>query len=273
MIDVDYNTAYHVSTQQTPAELPTGQTRVDAYIRHFQEDCWGLPKQVRYVVTDAYYTKAVITEAILEQGYHQIGKLRQDANLRYLYQGQQKAKGRRKRYDGKVDVHTDLSRLIFVANQEGVAVYTAIVNCVNLERDIRLVYLVKQTAQGQQGVLLFSTDITLDALTLYRYYQARFQIEFLFRDAKQFTGLCDCQARSEKALHHHFNASFSVLNLLKWQNRQYAPQRTPISIASWKRRCFNVLFMERIFSNSAFDLTFIKSSTEYQKLCNFGVII
>ena len=103
--------------------------------------------------------------------------------------------------------------------------------------------------------------------------QARFQIEFLFRDAKQFTGLCDCQARSEKALHHHFNASFSALNLLKWQDRQYAPQRTPISIASWKRRCFNVLFMERIFSNSAFDLTSIKSSTEYQKLCNFGVIL
>jgi IS4 transposase len=49
--------------------------------------------------------------------------------------------------------------------------------------------------------VLFSTDTELDALTLYRYYKARFQIEFLFRDAKQFTGLNDCQARSEPALH------------------------------------------------------------------------
>ena len=29
------------------------------------------------------------------------------------------------------------------------------------------------------------------------FYQLRFQIEFLFRDAKQFTGLTHCQARDE----------------------------------------------------------------------------
>jgi hypothetical protein len=44
-----------------------------------------------------------------------------------------------------------------------------------------------------------------------RYYQARFQIEFLFRDAKQFTGLMACQARSEEALLKSFNASFAAL--------------------------------------------------------------
>lgn len=46
-------------------------------------------------MTDAYYTKTLITEAILEQGLHQIGKLRHDANLRYLYQGPQKPKADR----------------------------------------------------------------------------------------------------------------------------------------------------------------------------------
>ena len=133
-------------------------------------------------------------------------------------------------------------------------------------------YVEKKLAQGTKRALLFSTDTSLDALSLYRYYQARFQIEFLFRDAKQFTGLGDCQARSEQALYNHFNASFTALNLLKWQDRQMSPQRTPISIASWKRRCFNVLFMERIFSNSAFDLSFIKSTPAYHDLCNFGEI-
>jgi hypothetical protein len=43
---------------------------------------------------------------------------------------------------------------------------------------------------------LFSTAVALSAQPIYRYDQARFQIEFLFRDAKQFTGLSDCQARS-----------------------------------------------------------------------------
>jgi len=44
--------------------------------------------------------------------------------------------------------------------------------------------------------LLFCTDIDCAALDILRYYKARFQIEFVFRDAKQYTGLCDCQATS-----------------------------------------------------------------------------
>ena len=36
-------------------------------------------------------------------------------------------------------------------------------------------------------------DKNLDAKTIVTYYKARFQIEFIFRDAKQFTGLSDAQ--------------------------------------------------------------------------------
>jgi hypothetical protein len=120
--------------------------------------------------------------------------------------------------------------------------------------------------------LLFSTDTALDALSIVRYYQARFQIEFLFRDAKQFTGLMDCQARSEKALHSHFNASFAALNLIKWHDRELSPNRKPISIGSWKTRFFNALLIERIFCNFGFDLSLIKSSSTYEELCNFGAV-
>jgi len=103
---------------------------------------------------------------------------------------------------------------------------------VNLKRDIRIAYLVKNAASGSRFALLFSTDTTLNALLIYKYYKARFQIEFLFRDAKQFTGLMDCQARSEKALRCHFNASFAALNLIKWHDRELSPNRKPISIGS-----------------------------------------
>jgi transposase len=43
-----------------------------------------------------------------------------------------------------------------------------------------------------KNALLFSTDIHLLPEQIVEYYQARFQIEFIFRDAKQFTGLSDC---------------------------------------------------------------------------------
>jgi hypothetical protein len=271
VVDVDYNTAYHVSTCQTPPESKEGETRVNDYVRHFKEDCHALPKNVRYIVTDAYYTKLLITNAIIEKNYDQIGKMRCDANLRYLYTGEQKPKGRPREYDGKM-VIGEISRLDFVAEQDGIKIYTAVVNCVNLKRDVRIAYLVKNTQRGLSFALLFSTDTELDALLIYRYYKARFQIEFLFRDAKQFTGLMDCQGRSGAALHSHFNASFTALNLIKWHDRELSPERKRISIASWKTIFFNTLLIERISCNFELDLSLIKSSTRYEELCNFGAI-
>jgi len=48
-----------------------------------------------------------------------------------------------------------------------------------------------------------------------KYYQLRFQIEFLFRDAKQFAGLNHCQARNQHKLDFHFNMSLAAVNLAK----------------------------------------------------------
>jgi IS4 transposase len=209
----------------------------------------------------------LFSNGILATGYHQIGKLRFDANLRYLYTGEQKPKGRPKLYGDKI-VIGDVEKLEFVEKNEiGIEIYTAIVNCVSLKRNIRLVLLKFKT----RFAILFSTDTELDAKTVFRYYKARFQIEFLFRDAKQFTELTHCQARSKTALDNHFNASFSALNLIKWHDRQQSQKRKPISISYWKRIFFNTLFLERISCNSAFDLNSIKSTPAYSELCHFGI--
>ena len=94
-------------------------------------------------------------------------------------------------------MHPDLVRFEAVGPIDGTQIYTTIVNSVAFKRDLRIVYLIKTAGNTWQTALLFSIDTELLALELYQYYQARFQIEFLFRDAKQFTGLCDSQARSE----------------------------------------------------------------------------
>lgn len=85
---------------------------------------------------------------------------------------------------------------------------------------------------------MYSTDILLDAMTLIKYYKSLFQIEFLFRDAKQYIGLTHCQSRRKEAIHMQVNASLTALNLLKMENRKEKLSSEPavISIASWKRR-------------------------------------
>jgi hypothetical protein len=213
VVDVEYNTAYNLSTRQTPKLDPPDETRADWSLSPLEQDRHALPETVSYLVTEGDYSKKKFTEGVVALGLHPIGKLRHDANLRYLYQGAQKRRGRPKPYDGKVKFHQ--SRLEFVQETDGFQVYTAMVNSVRLKRTIRIAYLVKKAGDKLQTALLFSPDTALSAWQIYQYYKARFQIEFLFRDAKPLTGLSDCQARGKEALHFHFNAAMTALNLLK----------------------------------------------------------
>ena len=170
----------------------------------------------------------------------------------------------------------DTSRLEYVAQVEpGLHLYTAIVNNVQLKCNIRLVYVQNLRNRQKPGyALLFSTDINQDAITIYRYYKARFQIEFLFRDAKQFTGLSDCQARCQDSLDFHFNASFTTLNLAKvdaQQNFGLLPN-TPFSMATQKRVYFNEHLLQRFIAVLALDPTLVINNPELQQLTMYGAI-
>ncbi len=79
----------------------------------------------------------------------QIGKLRHDANLRWLYNGPQKIRGRPKRYNGKVNFD-DLSHFELADEIDGVKLYTAIVNSAHFKRDLCIVYLVKNIGNKVQ---------------------------------------------------------------------------------------------------------------------------
>ena len=272
VVNVSENTAYNLSTRQTPATSKDDESRVDDYLKHLQQDRHALPPQIRYLVADGYYSKKKYIDGVAALDLYQIGKLRHDANLRWLYQGEQKPFGRKRRYDGKVNFN-DLSRFEAVGELDGRQVYTAIVNSEHFKRDLRIVYLVKPVGNKVHTALLFSTDLSLDAKTIVRYYKARFQIEFLFRDAKQFLGLNHCQARCSTSLHFHFNASMTALNLLKLEDRQHqSAGGRVISIASWKTRKANAHLLERFSSYLGLDFSSIKSRPDFEQLCNYGAV-
>lgn len=157
---------------------------------------------------------------------------------------------------------------------DDLTLYTAVVNSVSLRRDIRLVYVCKRHGTKLLTALLFSTDTALAAEDIHRYYTARFQIEFLFRDAKQFTGLGDFQVRSQRQIAFHVNASLTALDFLKFEDRLTAHENTEpvISITSWKTRKFNEHQLERIISTLGFDLSSIKLHPHYEELVNYGTI-
>lgn len=275
-LDVTANCAYALSVEQTPPTRETTDpeaTRIDMYLAQLTR-VLSAPdlSHLRYVITDGYYSKQKFIHGLQALGRHQIGKLRIDANLRYLYQGPKRpGPGRPKTYDGKVH-WDDLSRLTKVETDDThIVLYHQVLNHVQFRCNLHVV-LVVDTRHNRRAVL-FSTDVTLDALTLYRYYKARFQIEFLFRDAKQFAGLSDCQARSHAKLNFHFNASLSAVTLAKLDARQHHRNVTaPFSMASLKRRAFNQHLIEHISQHLAQGRSLEKSSPDYEALCNYGVI-
>jgi hypothetical protein len=158
--------------------------------------------------------------------------------------------------------------------EDGVYLYTAVVWSVSLKRKVRLAYLLKEDQGRRSYVVLFSTDLEIDPVFLYRCYSARFQIEFIFRDARQFTGLADCQARSPEAIDSHVNASLMALNLAK-ATLQETPTETPslsFSIASLKRRALNEHLLDLFIDLFELEPTLIKSHANYRKLLDYGAI-
>jgi hypothetical protein len=273
VVDVEYNTAYPLLGTQTPAALPTGQTRRDFYLQAFRAGRAGLPTDVRYLAVDGYYPCQKFVAGVRAEGLHLIGNLRRDADLRHYYTGPQKARGRRRLYAEKVDWR-DLSRFQSVdIGLPHIAAYTAVVHSKNLKCAIRVLYLVKTDADKTGTALLFSTDTELDPALIRRYYKARFQIEFVFRDAKQHTGLADAQVRGQKPLHFHLNAALTALNLIKIQDRleNKSGKRQPISIARHKIGNYNQMLARRIFQASEIDPTLLKSAPNLPLIALFGL--
>jgi hypothetical protein len=275
-LDITDNCAYGLSVEQTPPSADTSDPetiRMDVYLEPLSRVVKAHDlKFLRYVITDGAYSKQKFVAGVRALELHQMGKLRADAHLRYLYQGPKRpGPGRQKTYDGKVN-WSDLARFERLETEdEHIVLYHQVLNHVQLKRNLQVVVVVH--TQRKHYAVLFSTDVDLEPHRLYRYYKARFQVEFLFRDAKQFAGLSDCQARSKAKLDFHFNASLSAVTFAKLEARhQSGHGDRAFSMASLKRRAFNQHLVDRIYEHLAHGQSLEKSSPDYEALCNYGII-
>lgn len=217
-INVDLVHSFVLDATQTPAGLSAkdqaAYSRIDFYLEQLL-DCLPHLGAIVYFVADGFYAKTKFIDGLLVHNKHMITKLRADANLRYLSfeprkQGQ---RGPSKKYAGKVDCK-DMSNWELTGadiTHEHIIIYSQKLYGVHFKRIFKVVLLLN--SRTQKYVLLASTDMGQDARQIVRYYQLRFQIEFIFRDAKQFSGLNQCQARGEEKLDFHFNLTLSAVNV------------------------------------------------------------
>lgn len=285
VVDVTRRCAFTLAVAQTPPgnadrkkDKRVEETRMDFYQHQLHAQRHRLPATIRYHCVDGYFAKQKYMAEVVALQLHPITKLRHDANCVFLYTGPHlKRRGRRRKYDGKVNFH-DLSRfeaLGTLADKPHINLYTALVWHVSLKRQLRLVVLVnRKEATKPRYIVLASTDLALDGHKLVELDVARFQIEVLFRDSKQFTGLTDCQSRAESVLDFHFNAALATLNLARAEELRAQPTLKPhvFSMASWKQRHFNERLLDVFIDNLALDPMWVKNHPSYEELSTYGAI-
>jgi len=274
-VDVENQAALHGIAVQTPSPgslKASGKTLVHHYVGILEKHLAAIRALTRYLAVDGYFLKQEFIWPLVSQGVHVITKARQDANLLYLYKGRQTGgRGRPRQYDGKVDVRAiDKRRIKCCYRDKDKQVYAAVLYCVQLKLKVLAAFVYYRENDHPQ--IIVGTDTAMDALTLCKYYGLRFQIEFLIRDAKQYAGLEDCQARDEPKLNYHFNLALTAVSVAKAAYHLSIPheQRPSFSMADIKMLHMNRLIAQRIFSNLALDLSCRKINRIYNQCLNFG---
>lgn len=279
--DTTRNTAINLEAIQTPnvEELrQSGETLIDHYAKLIIDRSEKISSLSKYLAVDCYFSSKKFVDQITDSTELDIiCKLRSNANLRYLYRGpKRKGRGRPKLYDGKVDPKKlDKRRFKWVYQNKNVSIYQAQLYSWSLKRIINVAYVefLKNGKPTNRHALFFSTDLKLHAKKIYEYYKIRFQIEFLFRDAKQFTGLNHCQARSKEKIYFHINTSLTAVSVAKIAHYfKKDHTKIPFSIADIKTSYFNELMLDLFLSNLRIDPKLIKNKAMINKLIQFGTI-
>lgn len=254
LIDMDLHACFHLEAVQTPPPQTLEQvkyTLIDWYLHVLRTRKETLQRLTNYVVADAYFSKSTFVDGALEMGFHVISRFRDDACLLYLVSGQPTGKrGRPKLYDGKIEIkHLEEGRFEITNLEKGKGrVLSAVVHSRSLDRNILL--CIWESEDKKVRKLYFSTDTQMKAMDVLDFYRTRFQVEFCFRDSKQFTGLTNCQSRDIDKLHFHFNASMTSVNLAKVKALE---KGTVLSMASVKVLCHNIFLMQRFISVSGIE--------------------
>lgn len=176
---------------------------------------------MRYVAADGAYGNKTCCIITSELGLWLISKLNRNTTLYLPHQGKYGGKGRQKKYGEKLDyqclpgrylvkTETDKKERTQTRTYQVRGAWTK-----HIPNLLNVVILVKTDLKTQKvgRIVLFSTDLELDAGAIVHFYSQRFQIEFNFRDAKQYFGLADLKNVKEQQLDNAVNLAFFMDNV------------------------------------------------------------
>lgn len=276
VVDQKDKTALHLEAVQTVG-LQEDENLLSFYARTLTSRRQQLQQISTLLLVDAYFAKQPFIDAMIEAGFFVITRLRKDARLRYLYTGpKRRGRGRPKKYDGRIDLYNlceDRVRPCAQADDGSWIAYELVANVQAWKRNVKLVVVHELLEDGsiKTARLIACTDADKDGGEVLFAYHSRFQIEILYRDAKQHLGLTHCQARNEQKIHFHLNASLTAVSVAKAAHHlQQGKQDQAFSLADIKTLYANELLLERFISTFGIDPNMSKIKSLREAVTNFG---
>lgn len=168
---------------------------------------------VKYLLLDGKFGHHNTAQMTREIGLHLVSKLRHDSALYLPYQGE----NAKRKYGEKVNARQLNPQFLKWSSTQAdwcLKYYQLEVLHKEFAQPLNVVMILKTNGKtGEQAhVILFSTDLNLEGKKLVELYSLRFQIEFNFRDAKQYWGLEDFMNISQTAVTNMVNLGFFMVS-------------------------------------------------------------
>ena len=196
---------------------------------------------LKYLVLDGAYGHNDVMPLASQVKLALISKLKSNSALYFPYAGAQKARGAKRLYGDRLKVHAIPSEYLqssSISKHIQTDSYQMSLRHKSFPERLNVVIIVKTNlkTQARAHVVLFSADLALVYDKLIDYYALRFQIEFNFRDAKQFWGLEDFMSVKQVPIHNAANLSLFMVNVSKVliQTRQQLTPNPDFSVLDLK---------------------------------------
>jgi hypothetical protein len=199
----------------------------------------GTTLRLNYVVMDGHFGNYPSAFMVRQTNRHLISKLRSDAALYPAFAGESCGHGPKPKYGPKLNVrHLEAKYLTATSIEDQVRtdIYQGQFYNKEFAFALNVVVILKTNLKthAQAHVILFSTDLAQAYDRIIKFYRLRFQIEFNFRDAKQYWGLEDFMNVKAVAVTNAANLSLFMANFSRALLQPFRQQNPAYSILDLK---------------------------------------
>lgn len=171
-----------------------------------------------YIVFDGAFGNNNALQMVKQCGLHLISKLHRNSALYFPYSGKYSGRGARKKYGDRINYANIPKEYLKETTREKstqIDIYQMTLLHRLFDQKLNVVIIVKTNlvTLARSHVILFSSDLDLPYGKLIDYYSLRFQIEFNFRDAKQYWGLEDFMNVKKMPVTNAVNLAFFMVNI------------------------------------------------------------